>query len=109
MRIRLLKYDCTLLLNESKDLTRCVSPSSLNNGTTPFEKSYVYSPNRALYSVANLEVPQPLSFAACAKTIEFGITSTNSNNSFTTSSLCLPFDLNLYFFEILFINLSHLN
>ena len=51
-------------IHESNDLTKCFFPCSLIKGTTPLEKSYVYSPNKALNSLANLEVPHPLSFAA---------------------------------------------
>ena len=46
------------------DLTKCFFPFSLIKGITPLEKLYVYSPKRALNCFANLEVPQPLSFAA---------------------------------------------
>ena len=55
----------------------------------PIFLSKVYSPNKALYSVANLDDPQPLSLAACAITIELGIISTEISNSLITSTLCL--------------------
>ena len=83
------KYDSTLLLYELNALIKCVPPFSLSSGITPLELSYVYSPKSALYSFANLDLPQPLSIAAWAKAIEFGIISTFESISSTKSNLCL--------------------
>ena len=73
-------YALTEALNKGNFNILWFWPSVLSSGSIP-APFHVHWPNIALPSRANLDVPQPLSFAAWAKAIEVGMISIFSISS----------------------------
>jgi hypothetical protein len=80
---------------------------SVLRGLIPLPE-YVHCPNKAFPSNANLEVPHPVSFAACAIAKEVGTSSIlifNTGKSLFLTPYCLNFFLSHFFSnsELLFL------